>query len=994
MKSDRQTLGAGIAVVIAYVATAQLGFRVALVAEQVTTVWPPTGIAQATLLLAGLRLWPAIWIGAFIANVTSSPILVAAAIATGNTLEACAAAWALQRVPGFDASLRRTRDALAYMLFATVGSCTIGATVGATTLCASGLQSWARFGSIWADWAIGDMMGSLIVGTAIVTAVRQWPRLRHWRVRETIGLLVLTLLITQIIFGGLLTTPIGLHPLEFVIFPLVIAAAVRLGQPATSLIVLAASTITILNTMKGIGPFGSEPMHTRLILLQAFMAVLASSGMVLAAAIAERHVAERRRAAAHAVGQVLAGAADLDEAAPHILAAVCRHLEWPVGALWTIDDDRQTLRCRCTWAAAGNGEPFVTLTRQTTFTRGVGLPGRVWAQGEPSWIEDVVIDSNFPRAAAARDARLHGAFGVPIRLGNELLGVAEFFHHRVTSPDADLLATMAAVGTQIGQFMMRKRVEHALREGESRIRAIVETAPDAIINMDADGRITDFNAAAERTFGHRREDVLGRELATLLIPEELRAAHHAGLKRLASSQTPFAARRLESTAVHADGHHFPVELSISAIMRDGQRMFTGFVRDVTGRRRAEDERRRLLEGERLARREAEVANRAKDDFLATLSHELRTPLNAIVGWTRMLLDGTVDKAHVQRALEVIDRNAHAQVQLVNDLLDVSRIITGGLRLDVQAIDLGQVIAAAVDAVRPAADAKQISLKPVVAPSARAADGDATRLQQIVWNLLANAVKFTPQGGSIQVALLDVGTHVRIEVKDSGPGIEIEFLPHVFERFRQADSSFSRRHGGLGLGLAIVRHLVELHGGTVRAESEGPGHGAAFIVELPRSLRALEIRTTETVRQQETTSGNSTPSADLTGCRVLVVEDDEDALTLVATVLKGAGASVRATRSVGEAVRALEAEWPDVLLADLGLPDEDGCALIRKVRVMERGTGTRLPAAAISAYGREQDRNNAIAEGFDRHLAKPVEPGQILALARVLWQRADPPIANR
>jgi PAS domain S-box-containing protein len=979
----------GVAAAIAYVATAQLGFRVALVAEQVTTVWPPTGIAQATLLLAGIRLWPAIWIAAFIANaLTSAPILVAAAIATGNTLEACAAVWALQRVPGFDLALRRTRDALAYIAFAAIGSSMIGATVGSAALCLGGVQPWPQYWSLWADWALGDMMGSLVIGTAIATTVRLWPRLLQWRLGESIGLLVLTLFITQMIFGGLLITPIGLHPLEFVIFPLVIAAAVRLGQPATSLIVLAASTVAILNTMRGIGPFGSEPMHTRLILLQVFMAVLASSGLVLAAAIAERHVAERRRAAAHAVGQVLAGAADLDEAAPQILAAVCRQLEWPVGALWTIDDDRRTLTCRCTWAAAADAAPFVELTRATTFTEGVGLPGRVWTHGEPAWIEDVVVDSNFPRASAARQARLHGAFGVPIRLGNELLGVAEFFQRRVTTPDADLLATMAAVGTQIGQFMLRKRVEQALREGESRIRAIIETAPDAIVNMNADGDITEFNAAAERTFGYRREEVLGHELATLLIPENLRAAHRDGLRRLASSERPFAGRRIESTAVHADGHRFPVELSISAIMRDGQRMFTGFVRDVTDRRRAEDERRRLLEAERLARREAEVANRAKDDFLATLSHELRTPLNAIVGWTRMLLDGTMDKANVQRALEVIDRNAHAQVQLVNDLLDVSRIITGGLRLDVQPIDLGHVITAAADAVRPAANAKQISLRSVLAPSARAADGDATRLQQVVWNLLANAVKFTPQGGSIEVALVDLGNHVRIEVKDSGPGIDAAFLPHVFERFRQADSSFSRRHGGLGLGLAIVRHLVELHGGTVRVESEGSGLGTTFIVELPRSLHSLAIRTDATLAARSPTRADATPG-ELAGCRLLVVEDDEDALMLVATVLRSAGADVRTARSAGEAVRALEAEWPDVLLADLGLPDEDGCALIRKVRAMERGSGTRLPSAAISAYGREQDRNNAIAEGFDRHLAKPVGPDQILALARLLWQRTDP-----
>ena len=394
---------------------------------------------------------------------------------------------------------------------------------------------------------------------------------------------------------------------------------------------------------------------------------------------------------------------------------------------------------------------------------------------------------------------------------------------------------MSTVGNQVGQFMGRRRGETALLEGQRRTGAILESALDAIIGMDHEGFVTDFNPAAERTFGYSRNDAIGRELADLLIPGELRASHRGGLARyLATGHGPFIDRRIETVARHAGGREFPVEVSITRVPGEDPPRFTGFVRDLTARAEAEAERTRLLQRESAARREAETANRAKDDFLATLSHELRTPLNAIVGWTRMLLDGTMDERSSRRALEVIDRNAHLQVQLVADILDVSRIITGGLTLDVRPVDLGSVIGAALDSVRPAADAKQIRIRSRLAASARVTEGDPQRLQQVIWNLLANAVKFTPPDGTVDLELVDAGNAgVELRVADNGAGIDPEFLPHVFERFRQADNSVSRQHGGLGLGLAIVRHLTELHGGTVRAESPGPGKGSVFTVALPR-----------------------------------------------------------------------------------------------------------------------------------------------------------------
>ena len=835
----RRLIGLGLFVAMAYVIAAKLGFRVAFVAEQITTVWAPTGIVEAALLLWGRSLWPAVWLGAFVANAgTEAPVWTAAAVATGNTLEAVAAASLVRRFPGFDPAFRRVRDAVIFIVVAALLSTAISATIGVTTLCVAAVQPWTRVSQLWSDWWLGDVLGALVVAPVILTTARapaSWSR-RDWV--ETCLVVVGTAAISHVVFGQIFGPTIGHHPLEYIIFSFVIAAAVRLGQPATALVVLTASGVTIWDTVRGAGPFAGPEVHQSLILLQVFMGVLAVTGLLLAAAIAERQTSERRRAAAYAVGDVLTDASSLTQAAPAILREIGRNLEWQFSALWLVDHDLEQLRCAAVWSDLGTATtPFEAAARDRLFPLGVGLPGRVWATGQAAWIENVLQDPNFPRNHAARQARIHGAFAFPISFGEEVLGVIECFNRTVTTPDTDLLRTMSIVGNQVGQFVARKRGETAITEGERRTRAILDTALDAIIGMDHQGMITEFNPAAERMFGYRREESLGRELAELLIPRELRDTHRGGLARyLSTGSGPFIDRRVETIGYHADGHEFPVEVAITRVSGEDPPRFTGFVRDLTARALAEREREHLLQLELSARRDAEAANRAKDEFLATLSHELRTPLNAIVGWTRMLLDGTLDERSTTHALEVIDRNAHLQVQLVADILDVSRIISGGLRLDMQPVDLGSVIGAALDAVRPAADAKTIQIRSRLAASARLTEGDPQRLQQIVWNLLANAVKFTQAGGHVDVELDDAGDNgIRIRVRDDGVGIDPAFLPFAFERFRQADSSVSREHGGLGLGLAIVRHLVELHGGTVRADSQGSGTGSTFTVELPRAF---------------------------------------------------------------------------------------------------------------------------------------------------------------
>src|SRR5580765_4503018 len=386
---------------------------------------------------------------------------------------------------------------------------------------------------------------------------------------------------------------------------------------------------------------------------------------------------------------------------------------------------------------------------------------------------------------------------------------------------------------------------------------------------------------------------------------------------------------------------------------------------------------RLLDEEQRARAAAEAASRAKDEFLAVLSHELRTPLNAVYGWAHILRSGDLRGDAVTRALDIIMRNANAQVQLIDDMLDVSRIVTGKMRLDVRAVDLKAVVEAAVDAVRPAADAKELRVQVVPDPQAFGIIGDPDRLQQVVWNLLINAVKFTARGGRIQVLLQRESSHVEISVSDTGQGITPDVLPHVFERFQQADSTSTRRHTGLGLGLALVRHLVELHGGTVRAASAGEGQGATFTVKLPIAIaRADEPAQPRPVSERLSQTPPTTRSQALGGLRILVVDDDRDGLEMVATMLMNSGAEVRTCPSAAEGLEAMRTWRPDVLISDIEMPREDGYTFIRRVRAMDGGAFARTPAVALTAYGRVQDRLRTLSAGFSMHVPKPVDPAEL------------------
>lgn len=508
------------------------------------------------------------------------------------------------------------------------------------------------------------------------------------------------------------------------------------------------------------------------------------------------------------------------------------------------------------------------------------------------------------------------------------------------------------------------------------LRTTLASIGDAVIATDRTGRVTLVNAVAEQLTGWTEAEAEGLRLDEVFraVHEETRQPIEDPVVRVLGSRA-VESLPARSVLVSRDGAEHPVEGSAAPIRapRAGTLGVVLVASDMTERRRREAERAGLLVREQLARAEAEKASRAKDEFIATVSHELRTPLNAVLGWARLLRSGKLDADAMARAVEAIERSASTQARIVDDLLDVSRIVRGKLKLDVRPVELVPVIEAAIDTVRPAAAAKGIAVAASLASRAGPVAGDPGRLQQVVWNLLSNAIKFTPQGGRVEVRLEQVQDVVRIQVADTGPGIDADFLPHVFERFRQADQSSTRAHGGLGIGLAIVRHLVEAHGGTVAVESAGRGRGATFTVDLPVHA-ARRAPAAGAAPADEAASGRQA----LEALRVLVVDGDADTLRAVRQLLEQAGAEVTAATSASEALAALERSLPDVLLSDIGMPGEDGLSLIERVRGLDPARGGRVPAAALTAQAQSEDRRQALLAGYQMYLAKPVDPAELTA----------------
>jgi len=1204
-----------------YFLAARFGLSLAQIHTNVSAVWPPTGIAIAAVLLLGQRIWPGVLAGAFLVNVlTPVPVAAAAAIAAGNTAEALIAGLLLRRLK-FHPALDRARDVLSLVLVAALAT-TVSATIGNLSLCIERAASWDAFGPLWLTWWLGDLAGAVTVAPVLLSwGTRGDDVLRGRRYIEAAVLLLLLSVSATVTFSHPGAPPARYYPLTRLLVPFMLWAGFRLGPRGVALAILVVSGFAVWGTTNDVGPFVGLSANDSLLVLQVFLGSNALTFLLLASVMQERRVSERRLRENEkrlignlAIAGILARSPRLDDAMPRILQTMAEMLDWQVGALWCPNNENATLECLTVWHSPRvTVERFRSATLASKFAPGVGLPGRIWSKPEPTWIKDVVIDNNFPRAPIAAADGLHSAVGYPIISGDRFLGVMEFFSAEIREPDAIVLGMFDSIGSQIGQFMERKRAEEALlakevelqlvadttpvlltrcsRElryvfvnrayaamlgrqpeeivgqpiveiiGEEafssikphidrvlggerveyerelaykdlgprfmraayipdrdehgqvvgwiasldditerrrtkaalakseqqlsdffenatiaihwvgpdgtiiranrcelemmgyelneyvgrniaeshvdqrvvadiltrlaagdaleripaqvrrkdgairdvlidssayfedgrfiharffsqdvteqkiaektliRLASIVESTDDAVVGADLDGTITSWNRGAERLYGYRADEVIGKSVS-LLLPDDRQDEEPAIMEKLRRGETT---EHYETVRRAKNGRNIHVSLTVSAI-RDAAGQIVGaskIARDITERKRAEEERERLLVSEQAARADAEVANRAKDEFLATLSHELRTPLNAIMGWATMLRGDKLDADTQKRAIEIIDRNARVQAQMIEGVLDVSRIVSGKFQLELRPVQLSAVIQAAVESIRPAADSKRLQVLLAFDSSVGPVCGDFNRLQQVVWNLVSNAVKFTPSGGEISVQLRKRVSCAEIVVRDTGEGIEPQFLPHVFERFRQADGSTTRRHGGLGLGLAIVRHLVELHGGVARVESAGRGTGATFRVELP-IITAGD--TDESIQLIEPTHSQHASSGTLRGVRILVVDDEADTRDLLTELLTRLNAEVKAPDSAAEALSILRQWQPDVLVSDLAMPDVDGYAFLKQVRAIDQCG--KIPAIALTAQARERDQERALAAGFQLHLSKPVDINEL------------------
>jgi PAS domain S-box-containing protein len=544
------------------------------------------------------------------------------------------------------------------------------------------------------------------------------------------------------------------------------------------------------------------------------------------------------------------------------------------------------------------------------------------------------------------------------------------------SPIRDRIGRVIGASKIARDITERKRWQRA-EVAESFLGALVDSADDAIIAKNLDGIVTSWNPAAEKLFGYAAEEIVGKPI-TVLFPEDHADEEAHILQRIRRGERidHYQTRRRRK-----DGQLIEVEQTISPIRDNLERIIgaSNITRDITEQKRAEVRERDALRQAHEARRQAEDASRAKDDFLATISHELRTPMTAIMGWSRMMMTGQLPPERMQQAIETIDRNAQAQAQLIEDLLDISRIVSGRLRIEFKPVDMAAIVAAAVESVRPAAEAKRIRIQTVLSSGAGPILGDEQRLQQVVWNLLTNAIRFTPKEGFIEIHLQRIESQIEVRVTDNGMGIKPEFIPYVFDRFTQADTTITRSRGGLGMGLAIVKSLVEVHGGIVSASSEGEGKGATFVMKLPVSAVRTEERHPSPTRKP-VLANRLKERSELVGIKILVVDDEPDTSELLRFMFNETGAIVQTAGSAQEALQVFDRWRPDILVSDIGMPDVDGYELIRIIRE-ERNS--RIPAVALTAMARVDDRVRALTAGYQMHVAKPVEPVELITIVVAL-----------
>lgn len=725
---------------------------------------------------------------------------------------------------------------------------------------------------------------------------------------------------------------------------------------------------------------------------------------------------EHRLALQHAVTEILAEASSLDAAAPVFLNAICTHLDWQIAVLWRVDPERKELQHVCNWRdqSAATGAEFEEASRELRFAPGEGFPGDVWTRNEPIWISEFGTDQ-YPRSSVAARENLHAAFGFPIVLGKEVYGVIELFSGQTKEPDAATLDTLAAIGSQIGQFIERKnneaeRIVALARAHEARLEA------EALARrLSALQRVTDAvlaHLSVEEVISEsldRTREALSVDTASILLLEteedELVAWAARGLEEEVELGVRIPVGKGFAGRIVAEGQPLIIpdvdkaDLFNPLLREKGIKSLLGVPLLVGGRpigvlhvgmlkqaHFTEDDVRllqlagdrialaienaRLYEVERSARAHAEAANRAKDEFLTILSHELRTPLTPIIGWVHMMLNGVLPEEEFPKALSVINRNAYSLKRLINDLLDMSAILSGKMIFEEASVTLAHVLEESVETMQSYAKDANVLLTLKINPEAKRINirGDKIRLTQSFCNVLHNAIKFSPDGEKVKVVYDATPSAAVVRITDHGDGIPAEFLPQVFERFRQADGSRTRAYGGLGLGLALVKNFVSGHGGTVEVASDGKGKGSVFTITLPRE-NPIPVVTAKRGPKHEIPK-------DEKPTRVLLVEDEPDTLEMLTAHFRARGFETLSCHSAAAALLVADRESFDVLISDIAMPAMDGLQLIKALR-QKQGL-QKVPAIALTGYASQKDVAAAIAAGFDLHLPKPLDPGELAA----------------
>jgi PAS domain S-box-containing protein len=736
--------------------------------------------------------------------------------------------------------------------------------------------------------------------------------------------------------------------------------------------------------------------------------------------ITKRKADERRLALQNSVTHILAESSSLSDVSVKLLETICRHFGWEVGEFWIVPADRSHLNFVASWELpSANVAAFSATGRTTRFLPGIGIPGRIWQRKAPLWLDQLPQNERYVRTRAAQQSGLTAAFGFPILLGDDIVGVIDFFSAKIPQPAPELVEMMGSIGSQIGQFIERSNAHNEVqrilaREHKARVRAETLTRQLSALQRVTDAALADYslNDLLSELMQRIRE-VLNVDTAAVLLLEqqenELVAWAALGLEeevergvripvgkgfagKIIAEARPVIVRDVAQADVYNPllrakgissllGVPLMVEGRGLGVLHVGTFRTSNFTEEdirllqlVADRIALSIERARVNQVEREARAEAEKANLLKDEFLTILSHELRTPLTPIMGWSHMMQAGFLQESDFRQAVGVITKNSRTLKRLIDDLLDMSAILSGKMRIEQNLFSLEGVLREAIESVTALARDAGVTLNAPDFKNELLIKGDRARLVQTFSNLLHNAVKFTPEGGSVELSMKLAEDRVMVHVKDSGKGIEPEFLPYVFERFRQADGSRTRHHGGLGLGLALAKSFVEAHGGQITATSDGINCGAVFVVSLPVSFIS---------GSQSNEVVDSGMPANLRA-HLLIVEDQVDTLDMLEATFVSRGFQITTCSSAAEALQAAQQPVFDAIISDIAMPMLDGLQMIKELR--RRPGFEKTPAVALSGYASEKDVANALQAGFNLHVSKPIDPVKLTAIVEDLLQK--------